>query len=106
MTKCFTDPHPIQGVNHTLLTLIPKCNVPIYVSQFRLISLCNVIYKIITKVITQRLRNIMPYVVADTQSSFIMGRSTMDIILTLQETIHSFKHLRGKKGYMIIKLDL
>lgn len=38
--------------------------------------------------------------------SFISGRSTIDNILSLQETIHSFKQLHGKKGYMIIKLDL
>lgn len=48
----------------------------------------------------------MPYVVSNNQSSFIQGRSTIDKILTLQETIHSFKHIRSKKGYMIIKLDL
>lgn len=104
--RCFADPRNIQGVNHTLLSLIPRCDDPVYVSQFRPIALCNVIYKVVAKVITQRLRYIMPHVVSDNQSSFVQGRSTIDNILVLQETIHSFKNLRGKKGYMIIKLDL
>lgn len=52
------------------------------------------------------LREILPYVVSENQSSFIPGRSTVDNILVLQETIHSLKNLKGKKGFMIPKLDL
>lgn len=103
---CFENPMMVSSVNHMLLTLIPKCTEPARASQFRPIALCNVIYKIVTEVIAQRLRAIMPYVVADTQSSFVLGRSTIDNILVLQETIHSFKHLHGKTGYMLLELDL
>lgn len=52
VSSCFADPRNIQGVNHTLLTLLPKCDDPSYVTHFRPIALCNVIYKIVTKVIT------------------------------------------------------
>lgn len=48
----------------------------------------------------------MSYVIAENQSSFIPGRSTVDNILVLQETIHSFKNVKGRKGFMILKLDL
>lgn len=106
VASCFHHPQLIRDVNKTLLTLIPKCEDPTKVSHFRPIALCNVAYKVVTKVITQRLRVIMPYVVSDNQSSFIPGRSTVDNILVLQETIHSLKSLQGKKGYMILKLDL
>lgn len=100
----FLEPSKIKDVNGTLITLIPNCDDPERVSQFRPIALCNFIYKVITKVIALRLRSIMPYIV--NQSSFVPGRSTIDNILVLQETIHSFKSLHDKKGYMIVKLDL
>lgn len=103
---CFQQPNLIHEVNQTLITLIPKCDDPIKVSQFRPIALCNVVYKVVTKIIAQRMRVIMPYVVSDNQSNFIPGRSTVDNILVMQELIHSFKQLKGRKGYMILKLDL
>lgn len=103
---CFSQPSKILDVNQTLLTLIPKCDDPSKVSQFRPVALCNFVYKVITKIIAQRLRLILPYVVSENQSSFTPGRSIIDNILWLQETIHFLRYLKGKKGYMILKLDL
>lgn len=103
---CFQNPNRISEVNQTLLTLISKCNDPSRVSHFRPIALCNVVYKVVTKIITSRLKEILPCVVSENQSSFIPGRSTMDNILILHETINSLKNLKGKRGYMVIKLDL
>lgn len=80
--------------------------MPSYVSQFRLISLCNVAYKVVTKVIAQRLKRIMPYIVSNNQSSFVLGRSTIDNILVMQEAIHSLNSMHGRKGFVILKLDL
>lgn len=106
MSNCFLYPESISEVSQTLLTLIPKCDVPSNASQFRPISLCNVAYKVVTKVLTQRLRNILPYVVSASQRSFVPGRTPCDNILVLQEAVHSLNNLKGKKGYMIIKVDL
>lgn len=103
---CFNNPGKIKDVNHTLITLIPKCEDPSKVIHLRHIALCNVSYKIISKVVSQRLKMILPYVVSQNQSSFISGRSTVDNILVMQEAIHSLNCLKGKKGFMIIKLDL
>jgi hypothetical protein len=102
----FTNPGKIKEVNQTLITMIPKCNEPAKVTQLRPIALCNVIYKVVTKVVAQRIRTILPYVISNNQSSFIPSRSTTDNILVLQEAIHSLNHMHGKKGFMILKIDM
>lgn len=106
VTDCFAKPSNIRELNQTLLTLIPKCDDPSRVAHLRPIALCNVSYKIVSKVIVQRLKNFLPYVIFANRSSFIAGRSTTDNILVMQEAIHSLNHLKGNKGFMFIKLDL
>lgn len=95
------------GVCDALVCLIPKDAKPSRISEFRPISLCNVIYKFITKCITMRLRDIMPELIALTQSSFIRGRSTQDNTLLMQEILHSLQSKKKNKvGCMVMKLDL
>lgn len=65
----------------------------------------NVIIKIITKVITNRLKMVMGDLVRPRQASFIPGRQTLDIIVA-QEFIYSLRQKKGKKGTMIAKIDL
>lgn len=60
-------------INNTLLVLIPKVEKPEFISQFRPISLCNVIYKCITKIIVNRLKPILPKLISPCQVSFIPG---------------------------------
>lgn len=106
IAECFANPSKIRDLNQTLITLIPNCDDPSRVSQLRPIALCNVSYKIISKIIVQRLKTFLPDVISPNQSSFIEGISTIDNILVMQEAIHSLNHLKGNKGFMIIKLDL
>lgn len=106
VNDCFNEPSKIVDINQTLLTLIPKKTEFSQVNHLRPMALCNVSYKIITKIISHRLRPIFPYVIDNSQSSFIPGRSSIDNILVLQEINHSISHLNGRKGYIIIKLDL
>lgn len=75
--------------------------------QFRPISLCNVLFKmIITKSMVMRLKRVMPKLIGPAQSSFIPGRLSVDNIVIVQEAIHSMRRKMGRKGWMLLKLDL
>ena len=52
-------------LNHTFVTLIPKTKNPEYVTQYRPISLCNVLYKIFSKVLANRLKKILPTIITE-----------------------------------------
>lgn len=95
-----------EGMNDSLITLIPKCEQPVSITQFRPICLSNVIIKVVSKVLANRLKPLMAVLVGREQSSFIPGRHTTDNIVIVQEALHSFKRKKGKKGAMIAKIDL
>lgn len=106
VASVFENPSLIGNVNHTLLTLIPKLDDPKTAADFRSIALCNVIYKVVTKVLTNRIRLVLPHIIAGSQSSFIQGRNTKDNSIVLQEAVHTMQGMTGRKRFMIIKLDL
>ena len=64
----------LKSINHTFITLIPKVNNLERVSNCRPISLCNVIYKIISKVIANRLEPLLESIISETRSAFIADR--------------------------------
>ena len=86
--------------------LIPKVDHPENLSQFRPISLCNVRYKLITKVVANRLKCFMPKLIGPMQSSFVPGRHITDNIIIAQEAFFSMNRKKGKVGWMAIKVDL
>ena len=75
-------------LNETYICLIPKFSCPQKITEFRLISLCNVVYKIVSKVLTNRLKKILPDVINESQSTFFPGRQMTDNVLVAFETMH------------------
>ena len=97
----------LKSINHTFITLIPKVNNPEKVIDFRHISLCNVIYMIVSKVIANHLKPMLDSIISETQSAFIANRLIIDNILIAFESLHRVKtNCTEKKGFMALKLDM
>jgi hypothetical protein len=92
--------------NHTFITLIPKQIGAHSVNQFRPISLCNISYKIISKILANRLKLLLPKIISPLQSTFVPNRSIQDNSIIAHELLHSFKLKRGKCGFMFLKMDM
>lgn len=106
ISDAFTTGNFHPSLSETLLVPIPKVDFPSNFKEFRPISLCNTIYKLITKVMVNRLRPFLDQIVGPYQSSFLPGRGTCDNDVILQEAIHSMRKSKRKKGDMVFKIDL
>ena len=95
-----------EAVNNTVLVLIPKIKSPQELAQYRPIALCNVLYKIVSKVLSLRLRPILEEIISEEQSSFVLGRLITDNVVTAFECIHYLKKKKGKSGACAMKLDM
>ncbi|KAL0417527.1 UNVERIFIED_CONTAM: putative mitochondrial protein [Sesamum radiatum] len=95
------------GLNHTHIALIPKCKKPETLTQFRPISLCNVVYKIASKSIANRLKPLLDNIISSCQAAFVPGRLITDNVLLAFEVNHYLNTKRwGEKGHMALKLDI
>jgi len=94
------------GINDSFVTLIPKVPNPKRVTQFRPIGLCNVIYKLITRCIVNRMKPALPHLISPMQSSFVPRRQITDNMIIMQEALHLMKRKTGHTGWMAINLDL
>jgi hypothetical protein len=93
-----------KSLNSTFLVLIPKVNKPSTFGDFRPIALCNLIYKIISKLLASRIKLILSRSLSGEQLGFLKGRQILDAVGTTQECLHSIKVKNLKE--IILKLDL
>lgn len=78
-----------------LIVLIPKCKAPKTLAEFSLISLCNVTYKVMSKVLVNKLKGVMNYVILKNQSVFLSRRHLIDNTLIALEMRHHVNSLQG-----------
>jgi hypothetical protein len=91
-------------LNSTFLTLIPKTDASSSFGDYRPIALCNLCYKLISKIIAIRIKPILSRFLSQEQLGFLKGRQIIDAIGTAQECLHSIKSKKSKA--LILKLDL
>jgi hypothetical protein len=93
--------------NKTIVVLIPEVENPDHLKDLCPISLCNVVYKLISKVIVNRLKIILGEAVSPNQSALVPGRLISDNTILAYEMSHFMRRNRkGKDVYMTFKLDM
>ncbi|XP_042980196.1 uncharacterized protein LOC122310366 [Carya illinoinensis] len=96
-----------KDFNATYITLIPKVKNPSRVTDFRPISLCNVIYKILAKVLANRLKLFLSQLISNTQNAFVPNSLITDNVVVAFEAMHSMQtQIKGNEGFMALKLDM
>ncbi|XP_026396593.1 uncharacterized protein LOC113291255 [Papaver somniferum] len=107
MTQTFFRTGNIAKVfNHTNIALISKVPLAELVTQYRPIGLCNFIYKILSKILDNRLKPFINNIISQNQSAFIPKRSISDNILLANEAIYAVNHNDKVEGITAIKLDM
>lgn len=92
-------------LNSTHIALIPKGTPSTKVIEFRPIILCNVLYKLIAKMLANTLKKVLPNIISKNQSTFIPRRLITFNVLVAYKALHTMdSRMKGKKGYMTIKL--
>lgn len=94
-------------INETNVVLLPKVEVPAIMRDLRPISLCNVLYRVVSKVLGNRLQYLLPRIISVEQSAFVKRRSIVDNVMVAFELIHHMetKH-NAKTGDATLKIDI
>ena len=102
----FVEKRVLEYLNKTHISLIPKVQGPKMLGNYRPISLCNSVYKVLTKIIVARLRPHLGKLISPFQTAFVPGRRGSDNVIIAQEIIHSVSKKKRGVGYMVLKIDL
>lgn len=92
-----------KGINSTFIVLIPNVKNPQQLSEFRPISLVGCMYRILAKVLANRLGYVIGGVISDIQSTFIKGRNILDGIMVANEVVDDAR--KNKKELLLFKVD-
>nr|KYP55936.1 Transposon TX1 uncharacterized [Cajanus cajan] len=92
-----------KGTNSTFITLIPKVDDPQSLDDYRPISLVGCLYKILAKILANRLKKVLPSIIDDRQSAFLEGRNLLQSVVIANETLYEVK--KEKKSYIFFKVD-
>ncbi|KAK3229982.1 hypothetical protein Dsin_001863 [Dipteronia sinensis] len=95
----------LKELNATILALVPKVPNPFKMKDFRPISCCNTLYKIIAKIIANRIKPCLPDIIIPSQSAFVAGRCIGDNILLVQELMRNY-HKDASCPRLALKVDL
>ena len=93
-------------INYTFLALIPKTNPPSNPRLFCPISLCNSVYKIISKILVSSIRPALNSLISSYQNSFLPKRGTEVNYLIASEILHSMRVKKGRKSFFSLKIYL
>jgi hypothetical protein len=102
----FSSNHLLKEQNHTFIALVPKQPGPFSIGHFRLTSLCNIIYKIISKILANHFKGLLHLFISPYQSAFVPSRNIQDISIMAHELFHSIKSKKGRGGLMAVKIDM
>ncbi|GLT67788.1 hypothetical protein SLA2020_400720 [Shorea laevis] len=102
----FESDHLLREQNHTFIALVPKQLGPSTVNHFRPISLCNIIYKIISKILANRFKGLLHRFISPYQSAFVPSRSIHDNSIMAHKLLHTLKSKKGRGGLMAVKIDM
>ncbi|XP_028053421.1 uncharacterized protein LOC114257814 [Camellia sinensis] len=93
----------VRGLNSSFIALIPKNENPASLNEYRPINLVGSMYKILAKILSNRLKQVLPRIISETQSAFMRGRNILDGILIANEIVDGWNKARGCG--IVLKLD-
>lgn len=103
---CFNSRSMAKGVNKIFLVLIPKVQHAVTFTQFRPISLCNFLYKIVSKILTNRLGPFLSRIISPNQGAFVEGRWITENTVIAHKVVQKVRKHKGMNGLMVVKIYL
>lgn len=104
--ECFRCGRIPELNNRTYIVLIPKMDKACNFNQFCHISLCNFTYKVVAKILANWLSQVLEKIISPNQDAFVKGRWIVENSVIAQEVVHRIKKHKGKKGLIVMKIDM